>query len=44
MIEALDQLITFSYYQSAQYLFEQGLCDYNTLSMELLSLGYVDED
>lgn len=44
VLQAWDLLITFSYFQSAQYLFEQGLCDYNSLSLELLSLGYVDED
>lgn len=44
IIDAMDHLITFSYYQSAQYLFEQGLCDYATLSLELLSLGYVHEN
>ncbi|QOY55392.1 Flp pilus assembly complex ATPase component TadA [Candidatus Sulfurimonas marisnigri] len=44
VLQAWDQLITFSYYQSAQYLFEQGLCDYESLSSELFSLGYVDED
>ncbi len=44
VLKAWDQLITFSYYQSAQYLFDQGLCDYDSLVLELLSLGYVDED
>jgi type II secretory ATPase GspE/PulE/Tfp pilus assembly ATPase PilB-like protein len=44
VLQAWDKLITFSYYQSAQYLFEQGLCDYESLSSELFSLGYVDED
>lgn len=44
VLQAWDQLITFSYYQSAQYLFEHGLCDYDSLSLELFSLGYVDED
>ena len=44
VLQAWDGLITFSYYQSAQYLFNQGLCDYETLSSELFSLGYVDED
>lgn len=44
VLKAWDQLITFSYYESAQYLFDHGLCDYDTLSLELLSLGYVDED
>lgn len=43
VLKAWDQLITYSYYQSAQYLFEQGLCDYDTLALELLSLGYMDE-
>lgn len=44
VLKAWDKLITFSYYQSAQYLFNEGLCDYDTLALELLSLGYVDED
>ncbi len=44
VLSAWDELITFSYYQSAQYLFEQGLCDYESLSLELFSLGYTDED
>lgn len=44
VLSAWDKLITFSYYQSAQYLYENGLCDYETLSAELFSLGYVDED
>ena len=44
VLQAWDKLITFSYFESAQYLFEQGVCDYDTLVLELLSLGYVDED
>jgi len=44
VLSAWDNFITFSYYQSAQYLFNEGLCDYETLSSELFSLGYVDED
>ena len=44
VLKAWDELITFSYFQSAQFLFENGLCDYDTLILELLSLGYVDED
>lgn len=44
VLKAWDKLITFSYYESAQYLFEEGLCDYDTLSLELLSLGYMDEN
>ena len=44
VLKAWDLLITFSYFQSGQYLFENGLADYDTLSLELLSLGYVDED
>lgn len=44
VLQAWDKLITFSYYQSAQYLFEKGLCDYESLVYELFSLGYVDED
>ena len=44
VLKAWDDLITFSYFQSAQFLFENGLCDYDTLILELLSLGYVDED
>ncbi|MCF6309143.1 MAG: Flp pilus assembly complex ATPase component TadA [Sulfurimonas sp.] len=44
VLKAWDLLITFSYFQSAQYLFEQGLCDYDSLVLELFSLGYVDED
>jgi type II secretory ATPase GspE/PulE/Tfp pilus assembly ATPase PilB-like protein len=43
VLQAWDNLITFSYYQSAQYLFDKGLCDYETLKSELFSLGYVDE-
>lgn len=44
VLQAWDELISFSYYQSAQYLFEEGLCDYESLSLELFSLGYVDEN
>lgn len=44
VLKAWDNLITFSYYQSAKYLFESGICDYETLRLELLSLGYVNED
>jgi type II secretory ATPase GspE/PulE/Tfp pilus assembly ATPase PilB-like protein len=44
VLQAWDQLITFSYYQSAQYLFDQGLCDYDSLALELFSLGYIDEN
>jgi hypothetical protein len=44
VLKAWDKLITFSYFESAQYLFKEGLCDYNTLSLELLSLGYMDEN
>jgi type II secretory ATPase GspE/PulE/Tfp pilus assembly ATPase PilB-like protein len=44
VLKAWDKLITFSYYESAKYLFEQGLCDYDTLTLELLSLGYMDEN
>lgn len=43
VLQAWDELITFSYYESAQYLFNNGLCDYDTLSGELLSLGYSSE-
>ena len=44
VLQAWDKLITFSYYESAQYLYEHGICDYDSLSSELFSLGYVDED
>ena len=44
VLKAWDELITFSYFQSAQYLFENGICDYDTLISELLSLGYVNEN
>lgn len=44
VLKAWDNLITFSYFESAKYLYEQDLCDYETLSLELLSLGYLDED
>lgn len=43
VFKAWEHFITFSYYQSAKYLFETGSCDYATLSKELLSLGYVHE-
>lgn len=44
VLQAWDELITFSYFESAKYLFEQGICDYESLVLELLSLGYVDEN
>lgn len=44
VLRAWDKLIAFSYYEDAKYLFEQGLCDYDTLALELLSLGYMDEN
>jgi type II secretory ATPase GspE/PulE/Tfp pilus assembly ATPase PilB-like protein len=44
VLKAWDQFITFSYFQSAQYLYQQGMCDYESLISELLSLGYVDEN
>jgi len=44
VLQAWDNLITFSYYQSAQYLYNEGLCDHETLQSELFSLGYMDED
>ncbi|MBL0708154.1 MAG: Flp pilus assembly complex ATPase component TadA [Sulfurimonas sp.] len=44
VLKAWDKFITFSYFQSAKYLFENGICDYDTLIKELLSLGYVDEE
>ncbi|MDF1874948.1 Flp pilus assembly complex ATPase component TadA [Sulfurimonas sp. SAG-AH-194-I05] len=44
VLKAWDHLITCSYFESAQYLYENGICDYDTLVYELLSLGYVDED
>lgn len=43
VFKAWDQFITFSYFQSALYLFETGQCDYDVLSSELLSLGYIHE-
>jgi len=43
VFKAWEHFITFSYFQSASYLFEMGICDYETLSGELLSLGYVHE-
>ncbi|MGM0623796.1 MAG: GspE/PulE family protein [Campylobacterota bacterium] len=42
VLKAWEDFISFSYFDSARYLFEQGLCDYETLRLELLSLGYVD--
>ncbi len=44
VLQAWDELITFSYFQSAQYLFEEGLCDHESLVAELLSVGYMSED
>jgi type II secretory ATPase GspE/PulE/Tfp pilus assembly ATPase PilB-like protein len=44
VLSVWDNLITFSYFESAKYLYEQGLCDYGTLISELLSLGYIDEN
>ena len=44
VLQAWDNLITFSYFQSAQYLFENGLSDYEALTVELFSLGYIDEN
>ena len=44
VLQAWDNLITFSYFQSAQYLFEQGLCDHASLVSELFSLGYMDDN
>jgi hypothetical protein len=44
VLQAWDELITFSYFDSAKYLYENGLCDYDTLVLELLSLGYVNEN
>ena len=44
VLKAWDDLITFSYFDSAQYLYNEGLCDYDTLILELLSLGYIDEE
>ena len=44
VLKVWDELITFSYFESAKYLYENGLCDYDTLKLELLSLGYVDEN
>ena len=43
VFKAWEHFITFSYFQSAQYLFNNGICDYTTLASELLSLGYVHE-
>lgn len=43
VFKAWDQFITFSYFQSAKYLFESGQSDYATLSSELLALGYIRE-
>ena len=44
VLKAWDDLITFSYFDSAKYLFERGECDYETLTTELFSLGYIDEN
>ena len=44
VLQAWENFITFSYYESAQYLFKHGLSDYDMLSSELFSLGYIDED
>ena len=44
VLQAWDNLITFSYYESAKYLYEQGLADYDSLGFELLSLGYMNEN
>ncbi|MEA1955302.1 MAG: ATPase, T2SS/T4P/T4SS family [Campylobacterota bacterium] len=44
VLSAWDNFITFSYYDSAKYLFENGMSDYDTLTTELFSLGYVDEE
>lgn len=44
VLSAWDNFITFSYYDSAKYLFENGMSDYETLTTELFSLGYIDED
>ena len=44
VLKVWDELITFSYFDSAKYLYENGLCDYDTLVLELLSLGYVNEN
>jgi len=44
VFKAWDLFITFSYFQSAKYLFENGQSDYVALSSELLSLGYIRED
>ena len=44
VLSAWDNFITFSYYDSAIYLYENGISDYETLVNELFSLGYVDED
>jgi type II secretory ATPase GspE/PulE/Tfp pilus assembly ATPase PilB-like protein len=35
----MDRLHIFSYYDSAKYLYESGLCDFETLFYELKSLG-----
>ncbi|MFA6759563.1 MAG: hypothetical protein WCR69_00765 [Sulfuricurvum sp.] len=44
VLKVWDDLITFSYHDSARYLFEEGLCDYETLRSELLALGFIDEE
>ena len=44
VLSAWDDFITFSYYDSAKYLFENGMGDYETLTKELFALGYVDDE
>jgi type II secretory ATPase GspE/PulE/Tfp pilus assembly ATPase PilB-like protein len=44
VLKAWDDFVSFSYFQSAKYLYEEGFCDFETLSNELLSLGYVSEN
>lgn len=44
VLEVWDRLITFSYFESAKYLFEDGHSDYASLVSELLSVGYVNEN
>ena len=44
VLEMWEDMITFSYFESGKYLFEQGLSDHETLSYELLSLGHIDEN
>lgn len=43
VFKAWESFLTFSYFQSAKHLFETGQCDYDVLSHELLSLGYIHE-